>query len=68
MIMLVFPEMEPDEKPIESNRANAANSHLSASEPQIAVEKVDVSKLTPEEQMALFEKELKDSDWGHQPC
>jgi len=25
-------------------------------------------KLTPEEQMALYEKELKESDWGHQPC
>lgn len=25
-------------------------------------------ELTPEEQMALFEKELKDNDWGHQPC
>jgi hypothetical protein len=25
-------------------------------------------KLTPEEQMALFEKELKENDWGHQPC
>jgi hypothetical protein len=24
--------------------------------------------LTPEEQMALYEKELKESDWGHQPC
>lgn len=27
-----------------------------------------VSQLTPEEQMALFEKELKEKDWGHQPC
>jgi hypothetical protein len=27
-----------------------------------------VSKLTPEEQMALFEKHLKENDWGHQPC
>lgn len=27
-----------------------------------------VSQLTPEEQMALFEKELKETDWGHQPC
>ena len=27
-----------------------------------------VNKLTPEEQMALFEKELKENDWGHQPC
>jgi hypothetical protein len=29
---------------------------------------VDPSKLTPEEQMALFEKDLKETDWGHQPC
>jgi hypothetical protein len=26
------------------------------------------SPLTAEEQMALFEKELKENDWGHQPC
>ena len=25
-------------------------------------------KLTPEEQLALYEKELKEDDWGHQPC
>ncbi len=25
-------------------------------------------KLTPEEQMALYEKDLKETDWGHQPC
>ena len=25
-------------------------------------------QLTKEEQWALFEKELKESDWGHQPC
>jgi hypothetical protein len=31
-------------------------------------EVVDVSKLSKEEQMALYEKELKESDWGHQPC
>lgn len=27
-----------------------------------------VETLTPEEQMARFEKELKENDWGHQPC
>jgi hypothetical protein len=27
-----------------------------------------LKKLTPEEQMALYEKELKENDWGHQPC
>lgn len=26
------------------------------------------NELSPEEQMALYEKELKESDWGHQPC
>jgi hypothetical protein len=25
-------------------------------------------ELTPEEQMALYEEDLKESDWGHQPC
>lgn len=27
-----------------------------------------VQPLTPEEQMAQFEKEFKENDWGHQPC
>lgn len=27
-----------------------------------------VDELTPEEQMERFERELKESDWGHQPC
>ncbi|MBL9214758.1 MAG: hypothetical protein JNG83_04705 [Opitutaceae bacterium] len=31
-------------------------------------EAVDVSRLSPEEQMARFEQELKEKDWGHQPC
>ncbi len=25
-------------------------------------------KLTPEEQLALYEEHLKETDWGHQPC
>ena len=24
--------------------------------------------LTPEEQMAAYEKDLRENDWGHQPC
>ena len=27
-----------------------------------------VEKLTPEEQMERFAQELKNEDWGHQPC
>ena len=26
------------------------------------------NELTEGEQMALYEKELRDNDWGHQPC
>ena len=33
-----------------------------------AVESAPPKKLTPEEQMALYEKALKEDDWGHQPC
>jgi len=25
-------------------------------------------QLTPEEQMDLYEQDLKENDWGHQPC
>ena len=28
----------------------------------------DLKDLTPEEQMALYEEDLKENDWGHQPC
>jgi hypothetical protein len=27
-----------------------------------------LQKLSADEQMALYEKELKENDWGHQPC
>lgn len=29
---------------------------------------VPASELTPEEQMEQFAKQLKEDDWGHQPC
>ena len=31
-------------------------------------ENQEPKELTPEEQMALYEKSLKEDDWGHQPC
>jgi|CZKI01.1.fsa_nt_gi hypothetical protein len=36
--------------------------------PSAAAVPAATQKLTPEEQMALFEKDLKEKDWGHQPC
>ena len=29
---------------------------------------VPPENLTPEEQMERFAKEMKENDWGHQPC
>ena len=37
-------------------------AHSPASDP------VSAKKLSAEEQMALYEKDLKENDWGHQPC
>jgi hypothetical protein len=36
--------------------------------PAAAGEPAAPGQLSKEEQWALFEKELKESDWGHQPC
>jgi hypothetical protein len=40
----------------------------SPSQPSPTGETKPASTLSPEEQMALFEQELKETDWGHQPC
>ena len=39
---------------------------LSKDSPAEAVE--PAGELTPEEQMELYENDLKEKDWGHQPC
>ena len=36
--------------------------------PETAEIPPDPAKLTTDEQMALYEKHLKENDWGHQPC
>ena len=54
--------MEPKEPGTEPPSSNPAS-------PEGGAAPSDAPKaLTPEEQMKLFEKELKESDWGHQPC
>jgi hypothetical protein len=58
----------------ESNTAKTgdANNGIATSQPrsdEVAISESKTTKeLTPEEQMALFEKDLKENDWGHQPC
>ena len=57
---------EPRDRP----ESPAAQPAKSADAPTAAApdESTPSSQLTPEEQMALFEQELKETDWGHQPC
>jgi hypothetical protein len=65
--------MNPDSKPVDessnscvSGQPNGQNTpHPTSSDPAGAGASAE---LTKEEQWALFEKELKESDWGHQPC
>jgi hypothetical protein len=46
-----------DESQVKATAEASASSEITA-----------ISQLSPEEQMALYEKELKENDWGHQPC
>ena len=57
-------------KPVESHETIAAAKSPSdgKADASPAAEPAAPKKLTPEEQMALYEKELKEDDWGHQPC
>lgn len=56
------PEPKNDDKPkLEESEGQTEPSTLPG-------EVKPVSEMTPEEQMAAFEKALKEEDWGHQPC
>ncbi len=37
-------------------------------EPLVITPAKPADELSEEEQMALYEKSLKETDWGHQPC
>jgi hypothetical protein len=53
------------EQPTKSDRPE---KHEGQSTPSTADKAAGSQKVTPEEQMALYEKELEEDDWGHQPC
>ncbi len=64
-----------DEQPKEPTRPETAEGGMTSKPPNETTvnasasnKQKDVSKLSAEEQMALFEKDLKENDWGHQPC
>ncbi len=56
-------ESKPKE-PTKSTETSAAAEGETESEAEDQTPK----ELTEEEQMALYEKSLKEDDWGHQPC
>jgi len=60
------PQANPGPK-LPAPATSAAPAAAAASVP-IKSEAIATPALTPEEQMALYEKELKETDWGHQPC
>ena len=73
LIPMSLPRPEPDHasKKAENSSADGFSRSAvpkSAEEKLVTASKEQPSPLTPEEQMALFEKELKENDWGHQPC
>lgn len=55
---------DPKDKKPEGSPKNAPPPGGDASD----VPPVPKKELTPEEQMALYEEDLKETDWGHQPC
>lgn len=50
------------------NLNDASAPKISSGNPSAPGEAPASDQLTKEEQWAAFEKELKESDWGHQPC
>lgn len=58
-----------DPRRVDAAKTPPSPQHVAASpERPDAPAPHSVNQLTPEEQMALFEQELKETDWGHQPC
>jgi hypothetical protein len=59
---------EPGEDRLGSREAIASARGLAGGEAEPSEKAAPPKKLTADEQMALYEKELKENDWGHQPC
>jgi hypothetical protein len=57
----------PDEPSKEEPLVPQQPKEADASSPTLA-KTPQTEGLTAEEQMAAYEEDLKESDWGHQPC
>jgi hypothetical protein len=61
---------EPETKNESSDKPNGEVAPPKSAEanPAPAAEPPAPGQLSKEEQWAAFEKDLKENDWGHQPC
>ena len=62
------PEDPPQSESAKGKVAEGGSTLPPAVAGSVAGEPPPTKPLTPEEQMALYEKDLKENDWGHQPC
>ncbi len=61
-------DLPESHQPAPGGNTPAADPSGALPEPASPDEKKNIRELTPEEQMDLYEKDLKETDWGHQPC
>ena len=59
--------LEP-ESPIDPAPERSPSGDGGGIPPRNVPDAAPAKELTPEEQMAAFEKDLKENDWGHQLC
>ncbi|MBM3877438.1 MAG: hypothetical protein FJ386_12050 [Verrucomicrobia bacterium] len=62
-----YPTGDPKESAAPAPGSSPNGRHPAAPD-AAGVSGVPTKELTPEEQMALYEADLKENDWGHQPC
>jgi hypothetical protein len=60
--MTTAPNPQPPAPPAQDGQDLSLNSNSAG--PMLNQE----PGLSPEEQLARFEEDLKENDWGHQPC
>ena len=59
-------KLKADEHPA-TNAGAKLKSGVAADGPGASAP-TEANKLSADEQMALYEQDLKENDWGHQPC
>jgi hypothetical protein len=59
---------DPKESPPAVSPSPPDNQTAGEKSPRQSTPASEPNALTPEEQMEKFAQELKEQDWGHQPC